>query len=113
MTTSEMPVTFPGLRTANQQRLPLFQAHFGMMMDDWTLGDWGCALAGEVGELCNLIKKVRRNQNIRVSHLAQELADVVIYADLLAAKLGIDLGEAVRLTFNNKSDELNLPVKFV
>jgi len=82
-----------------------------MEPDSWTLGDWGCALAGEVGELCNLIKKRRRGQDIPIAKLAQELADVIIYADLLATELAIDLGQAVKVTFNAKSDELSLPVK--
>ncbi len=105
------PLTFDELKRANKDRLPLFRAAFNMNADDWTLGDWGCALAGEVGELCNLIKKRRRGQGIPTRLLAQELADVIIYADLLAEQLAIDLGDAVRETFNAKSDELDLPVK--
>ncbi len=27
---------------------------------DWTPQDWALAMAGEVGELCNLLKKVKR-----------------------------------------------------
>lgn len=29
-------------------------------LQDWSATDWACALAGEVGEACNLIKKARR-----------------------------------------------------
>lgn len=35
---------------------------------------------------------------------ADELADVIIYADLIAARLGIDLGDAVRRKFNEVSE---------
>ena len=43
--------------------------------------------------------------------LALELADVVIYADLLAERLGIDLGAAVRTKFNEVSDRRNIDIR--
>lgn len=89
-------------------------------LHDWTPTDWACALAGEVGEACNLVKKLRRmvapgSAVVALGHLqdgtaerlvgdiADELADAVIYADLLAARLHVDLGAAVRRTFNRTS----------
>lgn len=41
-----------------------------------------------------------------IDRLALELADVVTYADLLAARMDIDLGEAVREKFNEVSDRV-------
>lgn len=38
-----------------------------------------------------------------IAKLAEELADVVCYADLTAARFGIDLGEAIRKKFNKVS----------
>lgn len=70
---------------------------------EWTLGDWGNAMAGEVGEACNKIKKLRRGDDISHRAIADELADVVLYADLLADKLGISLGAAVARKFNEVS----------
>lgn len=67
------------------------------------------ALAGEAGEVCNVVKKMIREEHkltgsrAVVSDLAFELADVIIYADLLAAKCGIDLEEAVASKFNRVS----------
>ena len=29
-------------------------------LDDWSVDSWGCALGGEVGEILNAIKKLRR-----------------------------------------------------
>jgi NTP pyrophosphatase (non-canonical NTP hydrolase) len=72
-------------------------------LDAWSPTDWACALAGETGEACNLIKKLRRGEEVESGDIARELADVVIYADLLAARCGIDLGEAVRCKFNEVS----------
>lgn len=74
-------------------------------LSSWSPTDWGCALAGEVGEACNILKKHLRGDagpNFRVD-LGKEIADVVIYADLLAARCGIVLEEAVRQKFNEIS----------
>ena len=83
---------------------------------DWTLADWGNALAGETGELCNFIKKSRRNlpndpslEDLK-QDMANELADIVTYADLIANKLGVDLGKAVREKFNVVSKRRNSQV---
>ena len=69
----------------------------------WSPTDWACAVAGEVGEACNLIKKARRGEPIERAAVAAELADAVIYLDLLAARLDIDLGRAIASTFNGTS----------
>ena len=79
----------------------------------WSPTDWACAMAGEAGEACNVVKKIRRlDSSPHIAHeesatlhrhAADEIADMVIYADLLAARLGIDLGEAVRRKFNATS----------
>lgn len=61
-------------------------------------------MAGECGEACNLIKKLRRGEDVPTEDIAFELADLVIYADLLAERLGIDLGAAVRAKFNFVSE---------
>ena len=75
---------------------------------EWSLTDWATALAGEVGEACNLIKKLRRGEKISVHEIGNELADVVIYADLLAARLGLDLGILVTKKFNEVSGRPNI-----
>ena len=59
------------------------------------------ALAGEVGEFANIVKKVMRgslemNNKTRVE-LAMELTDCLIYACLLASSLQVDLGECYQL----------------
>jgi NTP pyrophosphatase (non-canonical NTP hydrolase) len=69
----------------------------------------GNELAGEVGEACNVMKKLERERiGIRGSRatkeqLAEELADVVICADLIAMDEGIDLDAAVVAKFNSTS----------
>jgi NTP pyrophosphatase (non-canonical NTP hydrolase) len=85
--------------------------------DPWSLADWSNALAGEVGEACNVVKKIRRietgtpksrpgerDRDRLIAALAVELADTMIYLDLLAHAAGIDLGVAVREKFNSTSE---------
>jgi NTP pyrophosphatase (non-canonical NTP hydrolase) len=85
--------------------------------EPWSLADWSNALAGEVGEACNVVKKIRRletgtpksrpderDRHRLVSMLAGELADTMIYLDLLAHAAGVDLGCAVRDKFNHTSE---------
>lgn len=66
-------------------------------------------LGGETGEACNVIKKLERERlGIRGSRatkeqLADELADVIICASLIANNTGIDLWEAVVAKFNKTS----------
>lgn len=74
-------------------------------------------LAGEVGEACNVAKKLERERHgwrgsrATLDDLAQEIADVVICADLMALAAGIDLMEAVRAKFNATTDKVGLTVK--
>jgi NTP pyrophosphatase (non-canonical NTP hydrolase) len=75
-------------------------------LGDWSESDWATALAGEVGEAANLVKKRRRGEHIPASDVGKELADVVIYADLLAARMGIDLSAAIVQKFNEVSDRV-------
>lgn len=69
----------------------------------WSPTDWACAVAGEVGELCNLVKKHRRGEHVPVSDIADEAGDVVAYLDLLCQRFGIRLEDAVRDKFNRVS----------
>lgn len=79
----------------------------------WSPTDWSNAMAGEAGEACNVTKKMLRGDPLGKLDiaLAKELADVVIYADLLAARMNINLGEAVRLKFNEVSDRRKCDIK--
>lgn len=54
----------------------------------------GIALAGEVGEACNFIKKYERgsiSETELVEELGKELADILIYLVMLADRAGVDL----------------------
>ncbi len=92
-------------RTVNVQRCE--ESYFPLDSKDgpW----WGNAMAGEVGEACNVVKKIDRDGSTpeRIQDLADELADVVTYADLLAARYGINLAEAIKSKFNEVSKRVN------
>lgn len=105
-----MSLDFQQLRNANVKRCEeSFKMHGGV--EGWSETDWGCAAAGEMGELCNLLKKRRRGEDIPVSEVMKELADVIIYLDLLAAKLHVQLSGPIRDKFNEVSDRVGSPVK--
>lgn len=93
---------------------------FNHQLDQWSVAEWGAATIGEGGEACNVAKKLLRVRdgfaymnNMSVEELkkalADEIADMVIYADLWAASQGIDLGEAVRDKFNRDSVKHGVP----
>lgn len=75
----------------------------------------GVELAGEVGEALNVIKKLERERRgwrgsrASLDDLADELADVIICADLAALAAGIDLDAAVVRKFNATSEKVGLP----
>ena len=101
MSDNQRGLTFAELHNTNRLRCEeVFHP-----IDGWSPTDWACALAGEVGELCNLIKKLRRGENIPLHELADEAADVQIYLDLLCTRLGIDLSAATVRKFNRISQE--------
>jgi NTP pyrophosphatase (non-canonical NTP hydrolase) len=112
------PLTFAQFREANVTRC---EASFHAV-NEWTPTDWATALAGEVGEVCHVTKKLRRLQMAPhwasrdgdaalEAQLADELADTVIYADLLAARMGIDLGAAIVKKFNQVSERVGSTVR--
>lgn len=103
------------LRRLNLQRVP----YFGHELRDWSGPTWGNALAGETGELCNVLKKLHRG-DFGLDESAQyweavrdllkpEIADVAIYLDLLAVSFGVDLQEAIREKWNASSEKVGFP----
>lgn len=88
------------LRTQNVKRC---LTAFKKSLDDWSPAEWGCATAGETGELCNKLKKLLRGESVPTVEIADEAADVLIYLDLLCAALDIDLAAATVRKFNKVS----------
>jgi NTP pyrophosphatase (non-canonical NTP hydrolase) len=112
-------LTFEELRAANVARLPLFKnsqglpAHSKPDGSDWSDAQWLGAVLGELGEYANLRKKYDRGDIGPVTFLdeaAKELADIQTYLDILAFRLGIDLGAATRAKFNQVSKRVQADV---
>lgn len=111
-------LTFAALAATNLARCRRW--HPGFPLDNWTGADWGNAAAGEMGEACNVVKKLRRwvvghpgatdpDPMALVDQLGEEIADTVIYLDLLAQHYGIDLAAAVVAKFNAVSVREGFP----
>lgn len=94
-------------------------AGFGHLIREWTLSDWFTAAMGEFGEAANKAKKLNRyrdgipgniesEDDLRAG-LADEIADTVIYLDLLAQAAGLDLAEAIVSKFNRTSEKIGAP----
>lgn len=116
-----MSLTFSEFSKANRARC----REMWHNEDDWSLADWFMALAGELGELGDALKKLRRLDDLglpvaqderdRVSQLrahlteqvGKESADIVAYLDLLLHRARLDLGQVTATKFNEVSRRAN------
>lgn len=95
---------------------------FNHELNSWSLSDWITATLGELGEAANVAKKLNRirdgicgnkvsEQELR-ENLKDEIADAYIYLDLLSQSQGFNLKDAVIKKFNEKSEEINCPIRY-
>ena len=74
-------------------------------------------LAGEVGELCNAIKKQSREAKgmvgtrVNRQDVEDEFGDVMVCLSILAGEMGINLEDVTRRKFNKTSEKYNLETK--
>jgi NTP pyrophosphatase (non-canonical NTP hydrolase) len=113
------PLTFELVSLTNRARA--MRWHPGYPHDEtWSGADWSNAMCGEAGEAANVVKKLRRHEcGLRGAldlppdqlhaALAEELADVYLYLDLLAGHYGIDLPSAIVSKFNAVSQRQGFP----
>ena len=86
---------------------------FNYTLNSWSMSDWITALAGELGEAANIVKKLNRvrdgipgNQESSYElhrQLRDELADTYIYLDLVIQAAGFDVEEIVESKFKQTS----------
>lgn len=104
-------VSWGDLRTANVERQKLWGTKDPMFA--------AVELGGEVGEALNVVKKLERERlgmagsRATVEDLADELGDIVICCDLLAARYGINLERATARKFNKTSRKMGFPVEMI
>lgn len=95
-----LPISLGALRLANELRHA--EWHAGATRE-WVAPDWGNELAGEVGELCNVVKKFQRVldgiksgkdtlSSLR-EKIGEEAADVIICVSLLLNHVNRTLAE--------------------
>lgn len=108
-------LTFEDLRNANAARSKVFKNRKGEESNStgFTPAQWLQCVVGEVGEYANFRKKFEHGdisaEEFKVE-ATKELADILIYLDLLANNLGIDLGAAVRVKFNAVSKRIGVDI---
>lgn len=115
---NEKPLTFAELQSVNSIRC-VTRTGFNHNLSDWSVAEWTNAAIGELGEACNIAKKMLRHRDgvagnqgedqdleILKKKLGHELADAVIYIDLVATSQGLRLGELVREKFNLTSEKI-------
>jgi NTP pyrophosphatase (non-canonical NTP hydrolase) len=107
-------LTFAAFREANLARCIKWHPQG---IESWSPSDWMTAVVGELGELASLLKMRNRERDGLPGNkfspsdkqVADELADVMTYLDLLAAALGVDLGAATVAKFNEVSERVGFP----
>lgn len=96
-------MTFKKLKQSNCLR----DAQLDNIIKNWSETDFGCAIAGEVGEMCNFIKKRRRlnypKDETYKKDIMKEIGDIIIYLDLFCNVYGVNLEDCVRRKFNEVS----------
>lgn len=100
-------LSFATLRKANLERANTTEKY--AVCKTWTLDQWFKAVVGELGEFANISKKVDRGDftlEEAKQSLAKEIADTLIYLDLMAHNLDIDLGSATIEKFNEVSQRV-------
>lgn len=107
-------LTFDAFRAANLARCVKWHP---AGIESWSPSDWLTAVTGELGELASLLKMRNRERDGLPGNkfsptdkqVADELADVLTYLDLLAAALGVNLGRAAVEKFNEISERVGFP----
>lgn len=116
-----MSITFQEFSSTNIARC-ISPSAFNHAIEDWSLSDWFTAMAGEVGEVGNVIKKLNRyrdglgHQNKETeaelrAQLADEIGDVLAYLDLLAFAAGFHLEGCGVSKFNAVSERLGCEIR--
>jgi len=104
-------LSFTHFQSANEERC---RVAFGHDPRTWTPEQWACAIAGEAGELCNLVKKVFRGDftlGTKREDILEEIADVIHYCDLMITALDGDTEVEIRKKFNKVSIRRNCHIR--
>ena len=119
-----MSLTFKQISKINYKRALRWHKD---SLNDWSISDWSTAMAGEAGEICNAVKKLRRleseftsiNESDRqinskkeaIEKIGAEIADTFLYLNLLAIRCGLDFEQEIIKKFNSTSDKYGFTEK--
>lgn len=124
-----LKLSFETFRIANSTRSKRFFEP--AVVDQWSPADTLVGMIGELGEACNVMKKLKRaelgmvNKNSEPGRqvdalttevrrkLMEEFAGTILYFDQLAEAFGIDFEQAITITYNEKSRELGFAERIV
>lgn len=99
------PLTFGLFQDANALRSK--EAFAGS--HEWGVSEIALAIAGEAGELCNIVKKINRGDftlDEKRLEVLKEAADTITYCDKLITKLGARTDEVLRQKFNEVNERV-------
>jgi len=75
----------------------------------WCCADWGNAIASEVGEMCDKIKRLTDPSEKRITtkqDVLNEIADIIICCAMFSAVLDANLEEVIKHKFNITSERI-------
>jgi NTP pyrophosphatase (non-canonical NTP hydrolase) len=114
--------SFAEFTAVNLERAKRWHGADGVMDPSWSISDWSNAAAGEMGEVCNEVKKLKRidtgmqqhgnvpaSRDAAIERIGKEIGDTAIYLNLLAARVGLTLQECIRAAFNGVSVREGFP----
>jgi NTP pyrophosphatase (non-canonical NTP hydrolase) len=109
------PLTFEEFSKANRARCEAATGFDEPLngTSTYTLEHWALTICEEAGEVAAAVMgvsgKKRSKSHLTDKDVAFELADVVTYCDLLAQRLGFDLGKVLAAKFDKVSDRIGWP----
>ena len=117
----EKNLTFIELAEKNRKRS---DTHYYNNILNVPVTKFGCFIAGETGELCNILKKLERiedgiakfnkpgeSEEQLIKAAADEIGDVAIYLDLIAQRLNLNLQDCITNKFNYNSELIYSDIK--
>lgn len=111
------------LKNFSQMNRKRCEVGFGNELADWSPAEWTNAMCGESGEAANVAKKILRHttgargnaasedMDTLRARLIDEIADVIIYADLCIQRMDGDTSAAVISKWNRTSEKIGYDVR--
>ncbi|MEC4818955.1 MAG: nucleoside triphosphate pyrophosphohydrolase family protein [Scytonema sp. PMC 1069.18] len=90
-----------------QERLTIVSNAYGISDPDKDLAVCIIGLAGEVGEVCELVKKDIRDNSIDLNCLKKELGDVLAYVSQVARCYGLKLEDIAQTNVEKLESRMN------